>query len=277
MTDDKSTYELINSQPIGIPVFHEIALRLQQMMSDNSYRIEEVIKLINEDSALAATMLKHANSTYNTGKFHITTIKDAVVRLGSQHIVNLAFTASIDNTKSKNTIINSYMKQLWLHSHRVAIISSWFAVEVKQEKLVKDINADEVYLAGLLHDIGKLYILKALDNLAEEGSIKLNKIDIRKTIDRYGIILGVKSLTYWNIPPLYINAVKRHEGENWKIGINDDMIAIIRIACRLISFTDENNELTPNSKVFKNITNELVFLNMDNLDYLCCIVKAVTD
>src|ERR1035437_5870539 len=122
--------KLLLSQPIDIPVFHEVALRLLQMMNDNSYRIEEAIKLVNEDTALASVMLRHANTIYNAGKAPITTIKNAIVRLGSQQVVNLAFTASMTNSKSDNPLINTHMKQLWYHSHIIAITSAWLAVQI---------------------------------------------------------------------------------------------------------------------------------------------------
>jgi HD-like signal output (HDOD) protein len=82
------------------------------MMNDHSYRIEEAIKLVNEDAALAAEMLKQANSTYNSGKAQITTIKNAIVRLGSQQVVNLAFTASMANTVCESPVINDRLKRL---------------------------------------------------------------------------------------------------------------------------------------------------------------------
>jgi HD-like signal output (HDOD) protein len=87
MTDivdkERIIQELLLLQPIDIPVFHEVALRLQQMMTDHSYRTEDAIKLVNEDAALAAEMLRQANTAYNSGKTPITTIKnDALAKVG---------------------------------------------------------------------------------------------------------------------------------------------------------------------------------------------------
>ena len=277
MENASSIYELINSQPIGIPVFHEIALRLQQMMCDNRYRIEEVIKLINEDTALSATMLKHANSTYNTGKAAITTIKDAIVRLGSQQVVNLAFTASMSDSKSNNAVINCCMKLLWRHSYRTAIISSWLAVELNQEKLVKNINADEVYLAGRLHDIGKLYLLKAMDRLAEDGSIHVDKIMINEMANQYGSGLGARVLRHWNIPDLYVDVVERHCALQWNTGVNDHMVAAVRLSSRLCDYMEDDNELTADSSVFNLLGDELEMLRISDVEYLSSIVHAVTD
>lgn len=273
----ESIYALIDSQPPEIPVFHEIALRLQQMMSTNSYRIEEVIKLINEDTALAATMLKQANSTYNIGKAAITTIKEAIVRLGSQQIVNLAFSASMSNSRSRNNFINDSMKQVWQHSYRVAIISSWLAVELNQEKLIRKINADEVYLAGLLHDIGKLYLLKALDSLAQQGKIQVSGSLPGDLSTAYAAETGAKVLRHWNIPSIYIDVVERHCASNWHTGVNDHMVAAVRLSCRLCDYMEDAYVLTEESTVFSQVSYELETLKISNVEYLCSIVHAVTE
>ena len=68
------TKKIITSQPIVIPVFHKVAIKLLQMMKNNAYRIEEVIILVHDDPALASEMLKYANSTYYSGKTPISTI-----------------------------------------------------------------------------------------------------------------------------------------------------------------------------------------------------------
>ena len=164
--------KLLCTQPIDIPVFHEVALRLQQMMNDNSYRIEDAIILVHQDTALASEMLRHANTTYNSGTLPITTIKNAIVRLGSQQIVNLAFTASMANCKSDNPLIRIHLKKLWQHCHAVAISSSCLAVQVKHNNDTLELDSDEVYLAGLLHDIGKLYLLKSIDKLIKAGILR---------------------------------------------------------------------------------------------------------
>lgn len=269
--------DLLISQPIDIPVFHEVALRLQQMMNDHSYRIDEAIKLVNEDTVLAAEMLKQANTTYNSGKAPITTIKNAIIRLGSQQVVNLAFTASMASTKSENPRINEYFRNLWRHSHAVAITSAWLAIQVRHDNEILDIDADEVYLAGLLHAIGKLYLLKSMDTLFEAGKVQIGECSIDEILKGHNSRQGVRVLRHWNIPEIYINSVERHDSINWKCGINDCLVAAVRLSCKIHTYLNQGIELTETCEEFKQVRDELSLLNIDDVTQVYAIMKAIAD
>jgi HD-like signal output (HDOD) protein len=268
--------KLLTSQPIDIPVFHEVALRLQQMITENSYRIEEAIKLVNEDAALASVMLRHANSTYNAGTAPITTIKNAIVRLGSQQVVNLAFTASMANSKSDNPLINKQFKNLWYHSHAVAISSAWLALQISHDNSIQNINADEVYLAGLLHEIGKLYLLKSIDTLIMSGIFQADDILIDEILNELTVQQGVRVMQHWNIPEIYSNAVERHITDNWKCGINDHLVAAVRSSCKIHHYIERGIEVTGNSEEYGFVKEELFLLNIHDVSCVYNFVKAIS-
>lgn len=268
---------LLISQPIDIPVFHEVALRLQKMMNDNSYRIDEVIKLVNEDTALAAEMLKHANSTYNSGKGPITTIKNAIVRLGSQEVVNLAFTASMAKSRSDNPFINTLLKNLWHHSHAVAITSAWLAIQTKHGNEILAIDADEVYLAGLLHAIGKLYLLKSFDELIKSGKLQIEHYLIDEIISALYTKQGIRVMQHWNMPELYINSVERHDSIYWQCGTNDHLVAAVRLSCKIHNYLNKGVDLTEACEAFDHVKDELTLLDIDDVAHVCDIVKAIAD
>lgn len=268
-------HQQILSQPIDIPVFHEVALRLQQMMNDHSYRVDEAIKLVNEDTALAAEMLKQANSTYNSGTAAITTIKNAIVRLGSQQVVNLAFTASMANSKSDNPVINTHLTDLWHHCHVVAITSACLAIQVKNDYDSIDIDADEAYLSGLLHAIGKLYLLKSMDELNKEGTLHTDCI-IDDIINEHNTEQGIKVMRHFNIPEIYINSVERHNSVTWKTGINDYLVAAVRLSCKVHNYIKQGVVLNEDSEAYLRIEDELLLLDIDDANHLYNMVKAIS-
>lgn len=269
--------KLLLSQPIDIPVFHEVALRLLQMMNDKTYRIEEAIKLVHEDTALAAEMLRHANTTYNSGLEPITTIKNAIVRLGSQQVVNLAFTASMASSKSDDPVINKLLKKLWHHCHAIAITSAWLAVQFSHDNNITDINADEVYLAGLFHDIGKLYLLKSIEALIQSGILQNDDNSIESIIDELNIQQGLKVLKHYNIPEIYLNSVDRHTTDNWKYGTNDYLVASVRLSCKIHNYIEQGIEVTETGEAFNQVKDELYFLKMYDVAYVYDMVKAISD
>lgn len=268
--------QLLLSQPIGIPVFHEIALRLQQMMNDHSYRIEEAIKLVYEDTALASEMLRYANTTYNSGKTPITTIKNAIVRLGSQQIVNLAFTASMASCKSDNPLINEYLRRLWRHSHTVAIASAWLAIQANHEGELLDINADEVYLAGLLHDIGKLYVLKSMDSLLSDGRVTIAHDLVNELLDELNIQQGIRVMRQWSIPEIYSDSVGRCETAGWKSGQNDHLAAALRLASGIHNYIERGIDVTETDEASELFNAELALLGINDVTYVYRFINEIS-
>lgn len=269
--------KLLLSQPIDIPVFHEVALRLQQMMNDHSYRIDEAIKLVNEDTALAAEMLKQANSTYYSGKAPVTTIKNAIVRLGSQQVVNLAFAASMATSKSDIPFINTYYKKLWHHSHAVAITSAWLALQIRHSNEIIDVDADEVYLAGLLHAIGKLYLLKSLDKISTAVKLQIDQDTLDEIFIGHNTMQGMRVMEHWNIPEIYRNSVERLDSSNWKCGKNDYLVAAVRLSCKIDNYLNQGVELTETSEAFDQIKDELSLLEIDDVVHVYTMAKAIAD
>jgi HD-like signal output (HDOD) protein len=226
--------QLLLTKPINIPIFHEVALRLQKMMNNDEYKIEEALRLINSDPALASDMLHHANSTFNAGREKITTIKAATVRLGSQQIVNLCFTSSLASHTSKNGLINAYLKDFWKHSHLVAIASSWLAITVNYNKKIPgEIREDEIYLSGLFHDIGTLCLLKEIDLLNTSGTICITSSLIDELLESLTISVGIRCLEHWNLPSMYYNTIENLEGRSWVNSTDAYMIACVRTCNKL--------------------------------------------
>jgi HD-like signal output (HDOD) protein len=152
----KMIRDLLVSQSPDIPIFHGAALKLQQMMGREDFEIEEIVKTVNGDPVLSSKLLQMSNTSFYRGKEQITTVKGAFLRLGAQQVLNILFSISLDGQQSKNNTLNKHMELFWAHSKVVAIASAKLAIELKN---TVGINPDEAYMAGLLHDIGKLYLL----------------------------------------------------------------------------------------------------------------------
>jgi len=269
------TKNIITSQPIVIPVFHEVAIKLLQMMNDNSYTIEEVSSLIHEDQALSLQMIKQANSTFNSGKSPITTIKNAIIRLGAQQIVNLAFSASMSHAKSNNPVINAHMVNLYHHSCAVAKTSAYLALKIRHDRKLTELNHDEVYLAGLLHDVGKLYILKVIDNLIITGVIHPNNSVIEEVLLELNIQEGIKVLKHYNMPEIYSDVLSRLDDVNWKNGSNDYFVASVRLSNKLHNYIEHDIDISDSANI-ADINDEMLLLDVYSLPFIYNLAKAIT-
>jgi len=224
---------LLVAQPIELPIFHPVALKLQKMLSDYDFTVDEVAQVANEDTSLASQMLKIANSPMYMGRSKVATIKEAVIRLGAQQVVNLVIAASQAAVHtSSNPALEHYMKQLWLHSHGCALGSKWLAHACGMRGV-----SDETYLAGLLHDVGKLYLLKSTERLVDAGVISSMFDDelILQIFEEMHVAQGYRLMQHWNFPSMYCDVIRDHHIEHWD-SVNK-MLAIIRfanLACRHI-------------------------------------------
>lgn len=216
--------KLLASQPIELPIFHPVALKLQKMLSDYDFTVDEVAQVANEDMSLASQMLKIANSPMYMGRSKVATIKEAVIRLGAQQVINLVIAASQASAHSStNPALDHYMKQLWLHSHACALGAKWLAHSCGMRGV-----ADETYLAALLHDVGKLYLLKSIERLVTAGVINSMFDDelIMEIFAAMHVEQGYRLMQHWNFPAMYCDVIRDHHLEQWDT-VNK-MLAIVR-------------------------------------------------
>jgi HD-like signal output (HDOD) protein len=224
---------LLASQPIELPIFHPVALKLQRMLTNYDFTVDEVSLVASEDMSLASQMLKIANSPMYMGRSKVATIKEAVIRLGAQQVINLVIAASQASAhSSSDPALDRYMKEMWLHSHGCALGGRWLAQSCGMRGV-----ADETYLAGLLHDVGKLYLLKSIENLVTAGVIHSLFDDelIMEIFEAMHVEQGYRMMQHWNFPVMYCEVVRDHHAEEWDT-VNK-MLAIVRfvnLACRRI-------------------------------------------
>ena len=217
---------LLASQPIELPIFHPVALKLQRMLVNYDFTVDEVSHVASEDMSLASQMLKIANSPMYMGRTKVATIKEAVIRLGAQQVINLVIAVSQAAVHSStNSALDNYMKDMWLHSHGCALGGRWLALSCGMRGV-----ADETYLAGLLHDVGKLYLLKSIENLVTAGVINSLFEDelIREIFETMHVEQGHRMMQHWNFPVMYCEVIRDHHAEKWD-SVNK-MLAIVRFA-----------------------------------------------
>jgi len=235
MTENKSIIELINgyieSNTLNIPVFNTVAVRLQQILAKQDFSVDEVNRLIIADPGLASQVLRMSNSSFYAGLNKVTTVQEAVVRLGASCVANIVMTATQkDIYRSSSPEMNRIMRDLWKHSLCCAIGSKWLAIKANYSVLT-----EEAFLAGLLHDIGKLYLLKLMEEIIRERKLEIDisPMFIYEVIERLHTVHGPRVMELWNLPETYITVARDHNSSDWNDG--NALLAIVRLvnlACK---------------------------------------------
>jgi putative nucleotidyltransferase with HDIG domain len=247
--------QLIESGNLSLPVCNPAILRLQEALADDSEQIGNVEKLIMTDQALAAEILRAANSPFYGGLSPIRTVRNAIVRLGIQQVQRLVVLGlERANYRADDPEINKLLRELWRHASTTALAAQWLAQRLRMSTIEAD-----CFLGGLLHDIGKLITLRAIDEIkkSEGREFVVSPAFLTEILMTTHCDLGYKLLRSWNLPEDYCCIVRDHHAE--EIAPDNISLAIVRLAnesCRKLGVgLDPNPNLilaaTPEASLLK--------------------------
>lgn len=237
MADESSLQDLIvakvASNELELPVFHSVALKLQSVLDDENITVEDIEDIIAGDQALASQILRMANSAFFKGLHSITTIRKAIIRLGLQQVANLAMVASQRSSYSTgNTMLTEYLEKLWQHAFASAIGSRWLA-----ERCGCGSESESAFLAGLLHNIGKLALVKVLEEVCARNDI--NRLSATVILEILNSPMhteqGYRLMHHWNLPEPYCLVARDHHKSSYDN--KNLLLVIVRVvnqACRKI-------------------------------------------
>lgn len=272
MGDQVSLVEIINSQlssdKTQLPVFNKTAMRIQNEIAKEDPDVRLIEKLIVSDQALTGEVLKVSNSSFYKGLQEITTIHQAVIRLGINEVSNIiALITHKNQFCSNDPNLNDIMRNLWRHAVGCAFGSHWLAGSCGLPGI-----KHESFFAGLLHDVGKLYILKITDNLKRNNAIgtQISTALLNEAMDNLHAECGSALMRHWNLPEKYCEIARGHHAD--ELDCRNLPLAIVRMAnkaCHKLGIGFKNDpslvlSATPESQVLQlsevNIANLEIFL-----------------
>lgn len=146
----------LSSGRIELPSFPDVAIRVQRALADDDVRPDTIVRLIGSEPALAAWVLRMSNSAaLNATGRQINDLRTAVTRLGFNVVRSAAVSFAMSQLARAEELkgLEQPLRQLWNRSTLVAAMANVVA------KKVALVNPDTALLAGLLHGIGRLYLL----------------------------------------------------------------------------------------------------------------------
>jgi HD-like signal output (HDOD) protein len=195
----------LSTGKIDLPSFPDIALRVRQVLADENVRPEQVVRVVSAEPALAARLLNIANSAALnfTGKA-VTDLRAAVARMGFNMVRSASIAFALWQLKSAESLkgLGEPLEELWESSTSVAAMSYVLARRVSQ------VNPDTALLAGLLHEIGKLYILTRTNHHTDLLS---NELTYQAVVRDWHSGIAKALLENWNMPEEIVAAVSGYE------------------------------------------------------------------
>jgi putative nucleotidyltransferase with HDIG domain len=151
-----------SSGKIDLPSMPSTLARIIQITNKQDSTAEQLSRVVMLDQSLSTKVLRLANSAFFGRRTKAETITEAVVTLGFASVRNLAASASVvDALFPKRLFIGFNWQDMWTHSVTCAVAAECIYTCAGRNSME---NNESAFLAGLLHDIGKLIIARALPN-----------------------------------------------------------------------------------------------------------------
>lgn len=210
----------------GLPPFPQIVLRLDDACSKPDVGSQSIAEIIEEDPALVARFLRVANSSFYATTTGVTTIRQAILRIGVQETRRIATaTVLVSRLVQSGPVLAS---DLWRHSLAVAFASEYIA---RRSPVLPEQDAKEAFTAGLLHDIGALALMHvapdeyaSAEAWARDHSVPLVEAE-RMCCGIDHVELGGALMTQWQLPETLIQVLDAHH----QTGASG-LVAVVRAA-----------------------------------------------
>jgi HD-like signal output (HDOD) protein len=203
----------LSSGRVELPSFPDVVVRVRSALADDNYRMDQLARITSAEPALAARLLEIANSAaFHRGRKKVTELRSAILRLGNNMVRNVAmsFALSQMHHAHKFRAIAPRLAPLWRRSTVVAAIAYVLA---RDHTLV---NRDEALLAGLLHNIGQLYIYSRVERYPRLFD---SESTLEQIVKEWHPSIGRSIVESWEFPEELAEAIgnqreleRQHEG-----------------------------------------------------------------
>jgi HD-like signal output (HDOD) protein len=243
----------------SIPPLSSNSLLLQQEVTKDSPSLEKIETMIKYDPALTSHVLKIANSVFYRGLHQIDNIKDAILRLGLNEMKNiLIWAVHQSNFKTTDLFIKKFKTDLWYHSLSVATGALWTANYLDMENI-----ASKAFIAGLLHDMGILYLLTAFEKTKSANKIEHypSEFVLNELIKQFHTDQGYELLKLWNLPEQFIIIARDHHTQDFDQ--SNLLLVLIRLINQICLKMETGNKPEDTTAIFS--STEANILNLTEL------------
>lgn len=179
----KEIADRIKEADIELPPVPDMIIKLNQYMQREDASVQHIVKIVMADQILTSKILKVVNSSFYRPPSPITSLHHAISYMGFRSVISVVTAHALTSMNSKNS---KEIKGILSHCLLCAFISKRIASYIRQDP-------EEVFLCGLLHDIGKTVLTNLISNY------KLPD-DIRKhLIQEYHVGAGYALAAKWNL------------------------------------------------------------------------------
>lgn len=181
-----------------MPMLPAIAADVMGIALNADVGVVKLAHVIAKDQVLATRVLRLANSAYCAPMSQVTTINDAIVRMGTAAVRSVVLAVCFSSADAYSTRGRQYVD----HGIGTAYLARLAAEPA-------GLDPDEAFMYGLLHDVGKLLLDKMLREYQKQGGKPVEE-EVEEVVRVRHAEIGSRLLRQWNMPPLLEQPVRFH-------------------------------------------------------------------
>jgi putative nucleotidyltransferase with HDIG domain len=225
-----------------LPTLPSILFEVNRLLENIDTSAKKLSDTIAKDQSMVGKILKLVNSAFYGFRSTVSDISNAVVLLGFNTVRNSIISVSIIETFSgKNELEGFDITEFWKHSIAVAVTSKWLAEKYRVE------DPDNCFVAGLLHDIGKLVLSQYFQDLFIKVWITAQKENLafyeaeKKEIPVKHPMIGSLLAKKWQFPDHLVDTVKCHHSVRNTVS-NYELLLIVYAANLVVNHCEMQPE-----------------------------------
>ena len=228
----------LTADEIDLPSLPDVVLKIREALARDDVDLNRIAELAGADPALAARLMKIANSAlFSRSNVPPGSLHEAIVRLGSRTVRNTAIALAAQQVfiGYSSGSVRTEVGRVWRHSVYVAALSHLLLTLKRTE-----IPPEDGFLAGLLHEVGTLFILlrsKDQEALWSEANA------LAAVIQAWQARIGAKIVKQWEFSPALIEAVREQDSRDLTCTLPITLADVVCVANYLADASEETYDL----------------------------------
>lgn len=217
---------------ISLPSLPDVVLKIRKMLEDDNCDFERVSQAISIDPVLVSRLFVSANSAYyNRANVKIDTLDGAIGRLGFEVVRNMAMSLAMKQLYNSDKIKSAHhLRTVWARGMKLSCMA--YAVAQRRSNL----NRESAYLCGLMHEVGKLYLLtKAEDFPGFLGDVE----SLNNVMDEWNPQISKSIVESWGFPDEIVESTDPASYVDDDVDSAPELVDVISVAKLLVDGNEE--------------------------------------
>lgn len=225
----------LNKGDLELPMFSGTAVRIQKAFQVEDVDMDEIVRLISSDPAIAARVLELANSAAVRGTIEISDLRQAVIRMGDKLVQSSVMSFAlrqVERNEGLSEEARTALRRIWIESVELAARCHVIASQYTK------IRADEALLAGLISVVGRLYIMLKSQEFGLDDYAELEQV-----LADWHPAISKAIAESWNMSEEFVNALELQLETDPPVGDHASLAEVLCAARLILQYSSSGEPL----------------------------------